>query len=231
MGVNLVNSFLRPLIGNQATPLIQAVSGNPVILLPNWIAYGGCPGINTFDALTARPGAARLAEFTDPGGNPGAYTFSAATLNIYNSTNRVVSLPYDLMSVYTSPGMSKVAAPLAARSLILKNVMGYFGFIGMPPPMSGVPTAEKFAVANAPNPFNPRTSIAYTIGAPGHLTVKVFNVRGQLVRTLLDQKVETSGHVVWDGTDDNGHHLASGVYFREARLGDQVAVGKMMLIK
>jgi len=232
MGLNLTNSYLKPLIGNQTAPQVSAIAGNPVITsLPTWIAYGGCPGVNTFDAVTIRAGATRLAEFADPNDNPGAYSFSAATLNIYNATNRIVSLPYDLMNVYTIPSTGKVAAPLAARAIILDEVLRYFGFTGTPGNVSSVPTAGKFAVANAPNPFNPRTSIDYTIDAPGRLTVKIFNVRGQLVRTLLDQKVETSGRVIWDGTDDTGRHLASGVYFREARLGSEVAVGKMMLIK
>ncbi len=232
LGVNLVSGFLRELIGNQATPLVVPVPGNPVITsVADWVAYGGCLGINTFDAVTIRGGATRLAEFTDTGGNPGAYSFSAATLNVYNSTNRVITLPYDLMYVYTTAGSGKVSAPLAARALLLNDVLSYFGAHGKPDNVTSVPEIAAFAVSNAPNPFNPRTNISYSVDKPGHLTLKIYNVRGQLVRTLIDRRVETSGKAMWDGTDDNGQQLASGVYFRQAQLNDKVRIGKMMLIK
>ncbi len=230
MGLNVTSDFLPAFIDNQVSPLVLASSGNPVFLNINtWIAYGGCQGLNTFDAVTTRTGAARLAEFGDPNGNSGAYGFSAATLNFYNTTNRIISLPYDLMYVYTDP-QAKVAAPLPGRGQILSDVLDYFGVVGTAQP-SPVPAVGRLAVAHWPNPFNPATRISYTIGAPGHLSLKIYNLRGQLVRTLLDERVETDGFVMWDGTDKNGAQVASGVYFREARLGGEVSLAKMALIK
>jgi hypothetical protein len=230
MGLNVTSDFLPAFIDNQVSPLVLASSGNPVFSNINtWIAYGGCQGLNTFDAVTIRAGAARLAEFGDPNGNPGAYGFSAATLNFHNTTNRVISLPYDLMYVYTDP-QSKVAAPLAGRAQVLSDVLDYFGVVASAQP-SPVPAVGRLAVDNWPNPFNPATRISYTIGAPGHLILKIYNLRGQLVRTLLDEPVEADGYVMWDGTDNNGAQVASGVYFREARLGNEVVLAKMALIK
>jgi flagellar hook assembly protein FlgD len=51
------------------------------------------------------------------------------------------------------------------------------------------------------------------------------------VRTLIDERIETSGHVMWDGTDDRGRRVGSGVYFAEARTAGQVKVQKMALVK
>jgi len=94
-----------------------------------------------------------------------------------------------------------------------------------------VPTAKVFSVACYPNPFNPATGLDYTIAAPGHLSLKIYNLRGELVRTLIDDPVRTSGHVMWDGTDDGGADVSSGVYFSEARMGDEKKINKMALIK
>ena len=67
----------------------------------------------------------------------------------------------------------------------------------------------------------------------GHFTLKGFNVRGQLVKILIDGQVSTGPDqaIAWDGTDDAGAAVSSGVYFYEARTGGEVIVGKMALVK
>ena len=231
MGLNVTTNDIRSFINNQTTPLVLAVAGNPVFQTVNsWIAYGGCFGINTFDGVTARAGATRLAEFGDANNNPGAYSFSAATLNVYNTTNRIVSMPYDLMFVYTDPS-SNPGAPLSARAQVVKDVLSYFGVDGAPENVTPVLPSKQFAVSNYPNPFNPSTKISYTIKAPGYLTLKIFNVRGELVKTLIDGNVEASDFVMWDGTNNQGSNVSSGVYFYEARMGNDVQVNKMALVK
>ena len=230
MGLNISTNDVRSFIGNQTTPLVLAVAGNPVITNVNsWIAYGGCFGINTFDGVTIRAGATRLAEFGDPNNNPGAYAYSAATLNVYNTTNRIVSMPYDMGYIYSNPG-AKVGAPLSARAQVLSDVLDYFGVAGSVPATPVLPST-KFAASNYPNPFNPSTKISYTIKAAGHLTMKIYNVRGELVKTLIDGHVEASDFVMWDGTNNQGSNVSSGVYFYEARMGSNVVVNKMALVK
>jgi hypothetical protein len=139
-------------------------------------------------------------------------------------------MPYDLQYVYTDAG-AKVAAPLSARSQVVKDVLSFFGVDGLPENISGVVPGPKFAVQNYPNPFNPATKISYTIKGAGHLTLKVYNVRGQLVRTLVDGNVTQDDFVMWDGTNNEGGSVASGVYFYEARMGNDVQVSKMALVK
>ncbi len=234
MGLNFVTDSIRSSIGNQTTPLVLAVQGlDPNVdvfsTVSSWIAYGGCFAINLFDGVTPRTGAVRQAEFADPNGSPGAYTFSAATLNVYNATNRIVSLPYDVMYIYNDPS-AQSASPVATRSHLIGNVLNFFGLVwsGLPSP---VPANRAFAVSNAPNPFNPSTKISYTVKNAGHLKLKVFNVRGELVKTLIDGFVEVDDYVMWDGTDSQGGNVSSGIYFYEARMGTEVRVNKMALVK
>ena len=86
---------------------------------------------------------------------------------------------------------------------------------------------------NHPNPFNPSTTIKYSMPRDGHLKLCVYNVRGQLVKTLIDgvRPAGADQAVAWDGTDHLGNAAASGLYFYEARTGSEVKVGKMTLVK
>jgi hypothetical protein len=68
---------------------------------------------------------------------------------------------------------------------------------------------------NSPNPFNPVTTVEYDVPAPGgRVTVAVYDVSGRLVRTLVDSPQEPGSlAAVWDGTDERGAHVGSGVYY------------------
>ena len=108
---------------------------------------------------------------------------------------------------------------------------GTLGDLAVPVTPTGVPSLAKFTVTTYPNPFNPVTTITYIIGQPEHLTVKVFDLHGRLVRSLHDGPVASSGSVSWDGTGPGGGVVPSGIYFYEARLGARVQSGKMALVK
>ncbi|HUU28205.1 MAG TPA: T9SS type A sorting domain-containing protein [archaeon] len=88
---------------------------------------------------------------------------------------------------------------------------------------------------NRPNPFNPSTTITYTI--PGEASgtavrLSVFNLRGQLVRTLVDiGQGPGTYNVNWDGADQQGLRVSSGVYFYRLVAGDYVSTRKMVLVK
>jgi hypothetical protein len=87
---------------------------------------------------------------------------------------------------------------------------------------------------NSPNPFNPVTKIAYSVGRDGaHVAVGVYDVAGRLVKTLSDGPAEAGDHVaVWDGTDDAGRPVASGVYFCRLSVdGLWSSARKMVLLK
>ena len=233
MGVTVTTDDIRSFIGNQMTPLVNVMPGNPVFTgFPwlTWIAFGGCLRINNFDGVETLGSAERLAEFTDSQGQPGAYGFSAATLNQVG-TSRIISMPVDLMFVYTDPAATGNLLP--GRAQLLRDVLEYFGVVGDPQNVSPVPPGITFRTSHYPNPFNPSTTIKYSMPTAGHLKLNIYNVRGQLVRTLIDG-VRPAGAdqiVVWDGTDNLGASVSSGVYFYEARVKNEVKIGKMTLLK
>jgi hypothetical protein len=88
--------------------------------------------------------------------------------------------------------------------------------------------------AAVPNPFNPVTTIKYTILESGHVSLRVFNAAGQLVRTLVDeeQAPRAGGFTaIWDGTSDAGADVASGIYFYRLTAGNRTLTKKMVLLK
>ncbi len=233
MGVNYIDQDVRPLIGNQATPTVSALAGNPVFLaVDEWVAYGGCLGFNTFDALEVQAGATQLAEFLDPNGASGQYTYTAATLKSNATYNaKVISMPYDFMFIYSNENTGGDGQVLSARARVLKEVLTAFGKVGTSPTVP-VPDAGVFTVKNYPNPFNPSTKIEFNMPKRGELSIKIYNVRGELVKTLIDE-VRPAGadHVLWDGTNNNGDAVSSGVYFYETIAFGKSTVNKMALVK
>jgi len=98
---------------------------------------------------------------------------------------------------------------------------------------SGEGTPQFFKlVGNTPNPFNPITKIAYNVPRESEVTVRVYDVSGRLVATLVDGVCEAGRHVaVWNGTNDRGESVGSGVYFCTMEAPDFHESRKMTLLK
>ncbi len=90
-----------------------------------------------------------------------------------------------------------------------------------------------FALAqNYPNPFNPVTQIKYALSKAAFTTLEIYNTAGQKVRTLLRGHQTAGSHqTVFDGRDDRGQALSSGIYFYRLRSGELVAQKKMLFVK
>jgi hypothetical protein len=85
---------------------------------------------------------------------------------------------------------------------------------------------------NAPNPFNPSTTLRFGLPEAGVVKLDVFSATGQVVRTLVDGHVEAGAHsVVWDGHDAIGRDVASGLYFYRIATATGTAVKRMTLLK
>ena len=85
---------------------------------------------------------------------------------------------------------------------------------------------------NFPNPFNPATTIQYSLPQAGPVSLKVYDMAGQVVRHLVEQdQVAGSHQAVWDGLDKAGAPTANGVYLYELRAGEFRALRKMLLLK
>ena len=91
---------------------------------------------------------------------------------------------------------------------------------------------EYALVQNFPNPFNPETVIEYQLPEDSYVTITIYNVLGQEIRRLVDERMPGGFYtVVWDGTNGLGEYVASGIYFFRMQAGDFISVRKMMMLK
>ncbi len=85
---------------------------------------------------------------------------------------------------------------------------------------------------NNPNPFNPSTTIRYQIPKAGRVALRIYNSAGQLVKTLVEAEQQPNDYqIVWDGKNDNGEAVVSGVYFYRLESGDFGQTNKMVMLK
>ena len=95
-------------------------------------------------------------------------------------------------------------------------------------------TPTEFALLqNFPNPFNPETTIKYNLAEGANVQLRIYNVVGQVVRTLVAEQQGAGRYTVrWNGTDDRGVSVSSGIYFYQIAAGNQFRdVRKLMLLK
>jgi flagellar hook assembly protein FlgD len=87
-------------------------------------------------------------------------------------------------------------------------------------------------VAIVPNPFNPTTTIHYSLAVPGNVEIHVYDVAGRLVQELVNGLRVAGPHsVAWTGTDRRGEAVASGIYFVRMVTPQQVFTKKMVMLK
>ncbi len=157
--------------------------------------------------------------------NPLYYSLSAASPCINTGTPDTAGLellPYDLAHNF--------------RIWDGRIDMGCYEFGSIPyvdnddpftPELSGFINAT-----NYPNPFNPSTTIAFSLPHSGRTTLDIYNLKGQKVRSLLNAKLPSGGNkAVWDGNNDNNQPVSSGIYFYRVCCADQTFASKMILAK
>lgn len=237
LGAQVVADDLRPLIGSQVSPRVIPTAYGPVFY-QSWAIDGGCPTIRDFDAVRAVGEGRREAEFGAANGQPGYYSYAAAVSCVTPVTTwksaYCVLLPYAPSRIVADP-WGGTPYGLHPATVAVRDALSWAGRymhpIGCIGDVPGSDVARRFGAAAHPNPFNPRVRIDYTVARPGRLTVTIHDLRGRLVRTLLDGPVTTGGSLDWDGTDEAGRQTASGVYFYLVRMDDQSTVGKLALIR
>ncbi len=92
------------------------------------------------------------------------------------------------------------------------------------------PRVHAWLYQNIPNPFNPQTEIRFDIEEEGDVLLRIFDVRGRTIRTILDERCPAGSHrVLWDGTDELGIEMPSGVYFYRILSSGKTMIRKMVL--
>ena len=119
------------------------------------------------------------------------------------------------------------------RVIHLKRVLAFLGNTTQDPTGTNSTGFVNSLSQNYPNPFNPTTTISYTVGQRAQVSLRIYNVAGQLIRTLADE-ARTPGEVhtaTWDGRNEAGQSVSSGVYFYKLVAGNFVQTKKMVLLK
>jgi hypothetical protein len=202
------------------------------------VLRGGCPELGDFDVIQPYPGvdgAELIAEYvkTDLTTRPAgvAHTDSTGYQTVTLGFGMEFMSDALLPTGHYAPGASD-------RVDLMANIMEYFQKAPTGPG-TGTEGGEAFITKLSharPNPFNPATTIAYSLAGRSNVAIRVYDVAGRVVRTLVDGEVEAGEHViVWDGTTDSGKHAASGVYFVRMETAGQTgalrATRKLVLLK
>ncbi len=141
-----------------------------------------------------------------------------------DANNKVVFIPFMYVSL-----------PKSVQITVMRNVLTWFGI------QTGISTDEKgvenipriFSLSqNIPNPFNKRTTICYSIPRKTHVTLRIYNAAGQLVRMIVNG-IEEPGYknVIWNGLDKNNKRVAQGVYFYRLTAGSFRATKKVLVLR
>jgi len=84
----------------------------------------------------------------------------------------------------------------------------------------------------SPNPFNPQTRLQFTLKSADDVTLRIYDIHGRLVTTVIDGQQSPGLHeALWDGRDDNGRQVASGVYFAALNANQRVFTRKLVMLK
>jgi hypothetical protein len=107
---------------------------------------------------------------------------------------------------------SAASTAIGGGSIVIHTASGFLT-AEAPASESGAPGTTAL-YPNVPNPFNPTTTLRFSVGEPGRIALRIYSVRGELVKTLKDEWVTPGGYQVsWDGRDQGGRPVASGAYF------------------
>jgi hypothetical protein len=150
--------------------------------------------------------------------------FASANKLTYSSL--IASLfDYNYVSHDMSHGIHNTKYTVA----ILRASLGLVTGVEMDP----LPVPKTFALdQNYPNPFNPTTEIRYTLPKASNVKLSVYDIMGRLVRTLVDQNMDAGAHrMMWNGRDNNGQTVSSGVYFYHIQADGFMATKKMVMMK
>jgi hypothetical protein len=127
---------------------------------------------------------------------------------------------------------------ICANNETRKEVWHHFISLGVPKPEAETEDLSLLAeedfegVKVFPNPFNPHTSFRFKLKEKAPVKLQIFNLNGQLVRTLIDAEMEAGAHQKrWNGRAQNGGPAASGMYFYRLQLGKKIFNGRIQMIK
>jgi hypothetical protein len=228
MGVDVLGDNVRDALGGQTAPVVMP---NPVwssdFTVP-WVAYGGCDEIKEFDQIQPLAGASAGHYFTTKGGVAITDPTAGVASVVYATAAGVeATFPFSLSAVY---GVASRSVGFSPRTELIAEVLALFDAPPGGSPPVPAPKVLRVELSVAPNPFNPMTVVMFTALPGSKGLVRVYNLRGELVRTLHSGEFQTQ-EFRWDGTDANGTPVGSGVYLIHATDGNSTRTKKVALVK
>jgi len=196
---SLVTGNHRPSFGT--SPLGVGTAGN-AFAGDTFFIFGGCPLINDFDVMTPVGTTVKQLAYNAAGNN-------AAVVSKVTGNARVMISGFSFIYIRDDDENG-----VMDRAKHLYDMLLWLNGSHAQPTEVPVTLVDRLE-QNYPNPFNPRTTIAFSIKERGRVRIDVFNVAGQLVKSLLNETRAAGSYsdVRWDGTNDFRQAVASGVYF------------------
>jgi len=235
-GVDLVENSYFQLTGGLAgggtvSPLLTGDGDAGIFMhggVPDVVSlYGGCPVMNEFDVLEKTGTGKHALGYPSHMGTNYYGAISNETVNSRGHTVRTMWFGFD----YSNLRDDEIGAPID-RFHIADDVFKWFQSITNVD-VTGTETPPAYRLAqNFPNPFNPSTTIRFDMREKDLVTIKIYSVAGQLVRTLIDGVKEAGSYgVLWDGRSDRGGAVASGIYFYKMETTDFSATRKLVMLR
>ncbi|HEX5131331.1 MAG TPA: FlgD immunoglobulin-like domain containing protein [Candidatus Krumholzibacteria bacterium] len=208
------------------SPTGTAVAGGCFVSDPTFVIYGGCPLINDFDVMT--PTGTAVNDITYGAGTAASTNGAVLSQATNNGSANVGVLFGGFSFAYIRDDDNN---GVMDRADFLYDAISWLGnVVAAPTPVPS--TAVNRLDQNYPNPFNPQTSIAFSLKERGLVSLNIYNVAGERVRTLADTEFGTGPHTkVWDGRNDAGQPVSSGVYFYQLVTSRFTQTRKMVLLK
>ncbi|MBD3404223.1 T9SS type A sorting domain-containing protein [candidate division GN15 bacterium] len=206
------------IIDNDSLPLVIADSANEQIVPPDLLAA----------TLTTAEG-----DSAPSGGQVDIYRLTLTEQELVGSgdADQFGSFMVALENVQFGDSLSAIATDHRGNSSEFAEPITVSSVTDVEDDLEQLP-GEFHLAQNYPNPFNPTTTIRYNLPSAAHATLEIYNSVGRLVRTLVGQRQPAGEHrVIWDGLDDSGSAVASGVYLYRLTTPDLSQSRKMLLLR
>lgn len=214
-------------------PVVTGIAGGPAAGRSMHV-NGDCPIINKFDMITSSTTAQSSGKagtlLRYPNLQPAATRYATRYASFGADSARSVFMGFSFNSI--EEGGERLLLMKAIAQTYFKETPCYAATGVEEEPTGGAPSVRTELFQNAPNPFNPATVIRFSVASRGPVRVDIFSVAGRLVRILTNKTYEPGEHTLrWDGTDDQGHPLASGAYFYRFHAQGMTDSRKLILLR
>lgn len=215
---------------------VEPASGDTFLTAGECILRGGCPTLNYFDVVNPYPGVTGaqvplVYEKQDASTLNAGVAYTDPLLNDYQVVHLGFGMEFMMDSLQPN---GYYLTGVEYRTDLMDRIMKYLGKSATSAPTDVPEGTFKNVLKHAcPNPFNPVTTIQYSVKDAGPANISIYNVAGKVVKTfpLGDLPAGANGQVTWRGLNDNGERCASGVYFYRIDAPNFTSTKKMVMLK